>query len=558
VTRLLPWIAVALAVVACKKGSSSSSTDKGRCDQPAIAIAVDYAGASPSEVEALVVRPIEEAIAPLASELDAVATAGRGEIVLRPRGEVDRARAAILDRLGGLTGLPDDADRPLVSVVRRGGQQQLLALSGELAVSELRAVAERVRAQLLASPGVRRVTLVHAPDRELRVEVDTARLAARGVTVAEIASAIRQASTGAPSGSVRAGGGQILLRTNAAPRALDQVIVGSAGGAPIRLADVARISDAFAPSSRARLGGRPAILLSLEAARVDLADLALPPAVTVTPLTELDCGEPKRARLRVRIELPAGTDPEEVDRLVDRARKALEPAVPRGATLLAIAGGRLTDPELSPRGELLVLADEPPPDGLVAAANQLVDIVPGAAILVSGEHRIRARVRLQGDDLTQLHRAAGELGRSLARRAAIQWAAPQVESELSLQIADSGRRLGITATDLAATARAHRGQEVATFARGRDLQRVVLVADPDRDLPELTVAAPGGQQVPLTAVARIERRQAPRAIRRHDQRRVAYVDLTAPRDADLDELVERVAGELADRYPKLSIAVADR
>ena len=82
--------------------------------------------------------------------------------------------------------------------------------------------------------------------RQVRVLLDPARMAARGVAPAALVGMLRQANRQLPSGSFVAGNREFLVETGGFLRTAEdvgQVVAGVAGGRPVYLRDVAQIVD---------------------------------------------------------------------------------------------------------------------------------------------------------------------------------------------------------------------------------------------------------------------------------------------------------------------------
>ncbi|MDR2992033.1 MAG: efflux RND transporter permease subunit, partial [Burkholderiaceae bacterium] len=94
---------------------------------------------------------------------------------------------------------------------------------------------------------------IGGPGRAVRVELDPARLAGAGLTVADLRQALRGANQSAPAGELLDGNHSITLDAGAFLRDADEVgqlVVGSRQGRPVFLRDVAEVSDGPLPAAR--------------------------------------------------------------------------------------------------------------------------------------------------------------------------------------------------------------------------------------------------------------------------------------------------------------------
>ena len=137
--------------------------------------------------------------------------------------------------------------------------------------------------------------------------------------------------------------------------------------------------------------------------------------------------------------------------------------------------------------------------------------------------------------------------------------------ELSVELTDRGRTLGLTEELLAAELRtAFEGSTHARFRRGKDDVEVVVKL-PERirehrgELEELRVSTPGGERVPLASVARIVEGTGPSVITHRDRERAVTVSADVNKEegnstAILADLVPRTA-DLWERYPGYSLSI---
>lgn len=554
-------------VAGCKESTAA------RCVQPSIAIDVDYPGASPAEVEQAVVRPVEQAVAPVSRRIAAIALPGHARVTVVPRGDDDAAaRQSIVARLEATREqLPADVEAPMVTLLDPAAPTQLVAVrGGDLATLEK--VAEALRGRLLTRPGVQRVVLINPSRRELRVQVDRQRLAAYGLTLDAIATRLRATAGDLPSGSVAVGSRQVVVRTRgASPADLAAIPIADHEGAPVYLRDLAVLEQRLTNDARVRIDGQPAVLLEAVGAKktvlAEVAGFDAPPRIQLLPLGGLrppPCDGPvlaeqvpERARLELYAELPDGATLDASEEMLARLEKQLAPALPDGATVLAIAGATPESADGGPgRGALFVLADRPlaPTVGRAAAALA----VPPASLSIGGDGRHRALVRLRHPDVERLRAAARDLARTLEKTPGVTAVMPPVRSDLVVELSQRGRELGVTPAALTTALRARTsGIEVGTLRRGADRERLVLTSGRAPgdvaglvDTPALTA---GGAAVTLGQVATLQRVAGPGQIERRDQQRVIYVQVRAGGATDLARLIDQAAAKIRSDTGDLTV-----
>jgi len=240
-------------------------------DLPTVTVTAALPGASPAQLETDVARRIENALATIdgvkhiyTRVQDGAATVTIEFRLEKPTQEaVDDVRSA----LGRIRAdLPADLREPVVSKMEITGAPILTytvasARKDEETLSWF--VDDRVTRAMLAVPGVGRVARVGGVEREVRVELDPARLLALGVTAAEISRQLRAVQQEAAGGRADLGGAEQTVRTVAtvaSAEELAQMQLTLANGRRIRLADVATVTDTVAERrSAALLDGRAVV-----------------------------------------------------------------------------------------------------------------------------------------------------------------------------------------------------------------------------------------------------------------------------------------------------------
>ena len=126
---------------------------------------------------------------------------------------------------------------------------------------DLAEVAHTLETELKRIPGTRDVFTLGAPERALMVTLDPARLASHGLTVGELAGALQAANLARQAGERVGADGVVQVTSGSFLSSREDVaglVLGVAGGQPVRLADVAAINDAAdAPSSYVWHGAPP-------------------------------------------------------------------------------------------------------------------------------------------------------------------------------------------------------------------------------------------------------------------------------------------------------------
>lgn len=237
-----------------------------------ISVTVVYPGAAPEEVEEAIVQRIEDRIQDLVGieEINSTATENVGTVAVEVASgaSVQRLLNDIKARVDAIDSFPEEAEEPVIEemIIRR--QVINVAISGDAEEKTLRAIAERVREDLLSLPGISQVDTAALRPFEISIEVSEEALRRYGLTFDQMAAAVRHASLDLPGGSVDTSGGQVLLRTEG------QALTGEAfealplmtlaDGSRVELAQVATVVDGFAETDQsARFDGEPAALVQV-------------------------------------------------------------------------------------------------------------------------------------------------------------------------------------------------------------------------------------------------------------------------------------------------------
>jgi len=216
---------------------------------PSLTIQTEYEGAAPAEVEALITRPVEDAVGVVNNVLQVVSSsrADVSEVVIELAWDTDMDFAALdvrerLDRIR----LPVGASQPVLLRYDPSLDPIMrLGVYGSDDLTRLRFTAEEdVKRALERIEGVAAVLVSGGLEEEIEVELDERRLANLGLTVAQVRSRLAAENVNLTGGRLQEGQTEYLVRTiNELMRAEDlrQIVVDRSQGALVRLEDVARV-----------------------------------------------------------------------------------------------------------------------------------------------------------------------------------------------------------------------------------------------------------------------------------------------------------------------------
>jgi CzcA family heavy metal efflux pump len=241
---------------------------------PRIAVTVDAGDRPADQTEAVITRPIEQAIRAVPGVVDLRSTTSRGEAELSINFAWGSDMDLALQRLNAaLTAAQPSLPAGVTFDVRRQDPTidpvAAYSLTSVRATPvELRRFADRILAPVLSTiAGVARVQSLGGAVGEYRIEADPARLWAHGLSLGDVATAVAGANALSASGRIEDQGKLLLVLTDsrlADPRQLENVVVQTKNGAVVRVGDVAKVSAAPAPQwIRVTADGREAVLVNV-------------------------------------------------------------------------------------------------------------------------------------------------------------------------------------------------------------------------------------------------------------------------------------------------------
>ncbi len=237
-----------------------------------VLISVEYEGASPEEIEDSIIKPIEEQIAGVEGikQIDSTAREGLGTIVVEVeqgwdankvyddvRMEVDRVKT-----------LPEDAERPQVQLVTHRSQVIWVAVSGNIGEVALKRLGEKIRDDITNIPGITSAEIFGTRPSEIHIAIPEENLRRYGLSLPQVAKAIRAWGLEIPGGKIHTKGGEVLIRARGrryyAKNYADIPVKAFPDGRVLRLGQIAHLKEAFADVDiMARYQGMPAVLIQV-------------------------------------------------------------------------------------------------------------------------------------------------------------------------------------------------------------------------------------------------------------------------------------------------------
>lgn len=241
---------------------------------PRLSVRTSYQGASPEVMERLVTRIVEEIVAtvPGIERLESTSSEGNSNVRVSfaPGVDLDTAAIDVQARLEDeLNEFPDEIDRPRVSKFDLASfPVVILGISSDLdPVALTQLVEDEIRNRFSRIPGVAQVDPWGGYPREIRIELDLDRIRALNLPLDELLSTLRDANVDLPTGRLRSGAYDIMVRAPAEFESLDDLrnqVVAVNNGASVTLDQIADVLDTYEEQTRiVRVNGKLGLRLAI-------------------------------------------------------------------------------------------------------------------------------------------------------------------------------------------------------------------------------------------------------------------------------------------------------
>jgi HAE1 family hydrophobic/amphiphilic exporter-1 len=257
-------------------------------DFPLVSVTAARPGSAPAEMEVQVTRLIEDSLAGLSGvrHINSNISDGVSTTVIEFElgTDTDRATNDVRNAMTGLrASLPQDMQEPAVQRIDITGDALItyVVRSPTMTPEQISwFIDNEMSRALLALGGVGQVNRSGGVDREMRVELDPQRLAAYGVTAAEVSQALNNVNNNLPGGRVTIAGSERAVRTLGSATSVQQLretLVPLGDGKTVRLDNLGTVEDKWSePRRLARYNGQEAVtfnfLRSRTASEVKVAD----------------------------------------------------------------------------------------------------------------------------------------------------------------------------------------------------------------------------------------------------------------------------------------------
>jgi len=241
---------------------------------PYILVNTTYEGVSPEDIETSITLKIEKELNGIRGVKEIRSSSAEGlsmiSIEFSPEVPSEVALQRVRDRVDKAKGeLPADAEDPVLKEINLAEFPiMLVSISGDVSPFQLKEIADNLQDVLEAVPGVLKVDISGALEREIRLEFNPDRLASYNLTIPEILLLIPSENVNISAGGMETQGTKFNVRIPAefvSPGEVDHLLLTVRNGKPIYLADVAAVRDTFKDRSTfSRLDGSDNVTLSVQ------------------------------------------------------------------------------------------------------------------------------------------------------------------------------------------------------------------------------------------------------------------------------------------------------
>ncbi len=254
---------------------------------PGAVVTVVYPGASPRDMEELVVTPIEEKINELENMDNVATTISNGFAIFNisfdyGNYDEDEKYNEVIQQVNSIRAdLPEDI-RDINFRKKTTTDTKILqwALSSEyMDFEQMDGHAENLKRELEGLSGIKSVEILAVPEKQVKIALQADKMVNMGITIDNIINAIDANNQNIPGGELKAGRKSFNIKTSGSYKDLDEIrntVVGSAQGKLVYLKDVATVEFGYENNNYlARFNGKRCIFITAEQKEnVNILDLS--------------------------------------------------------------------------------------------------------------------------------------------------------------------------------------------------------------------------------------------------------------------------------------------
>ncbi len=243
-------------------------------DSPYIMISTTYTNAGPESVEKTVTKVLESSLVSVSGLKNMTSTSSEGSsrisLEFNYGTDIDEAVNDVRDKLDRVSrSLPDNAGSPTIFKMDSNSMPILrIAVKGNRSASDLKQIAEDNIIDILEqADGVAQASVYGGKTKIVRVELEQNRLAAYGLTVSTVSSALAKQNLELGGGKMNEGQKDYVVRTTGEFNSIEEInntVITSINGYDVKLSDLGKAFFGYEDvSSEVYINGEPGVYVSV-------------------------------------------------------------------------------------------------------------------------------------------------------------------------------------------------------------------------------------------------------------------------------------------------------
>ena len=219
---------------------------------PVAIVSTNYNGAGSLEIENLVTRPVEQALATVSSieDINSNSSEGSSMVIVSFADDVDMDVALVsmrekIDMISSF--LPDGASKPMVMGIDPDAMPVVqFSISANTSLANLEKIAnDTIVPKLERIAGVASVTTDGGYDNIVRIDTDTEKLRGLGLSIGQISSVLQTQNISLPSGQINYGDKELTVRTDGEFESIEDIkntLIPLPTGGTVKLSEIAQVT----------------------------------------------------------------------------------------------------------------------------------------------------------------------------------------------------------------------------------------------------------------------------------------------------------------------------